>query len=64
MFDEYDDMITIEDLCMILSIGHNTAYNLLKSHKLKAFRMGRIWKIPKLAVEDYILSQSGLNKKK
>lgn len=63
MFDEYDDMITIEDLCTILSIGHNAAYKLLKSHKLKAFRMGRIWKIPKLAVEDYILSQSGLNKK-
>lgn len=37
MFDEYHDLITIEELCMILSIGKNIAYKLLQEEKIKAF---------------------------
>ena len=56
MFEEYDELITIDELCNILCIGRNTAYRLLKSNALQAFKIGRIWKIPKRAVEEYILS--------
>lgn len=35
---------------------------LLKENKIKAFRIGKIWKIPRLAVEEFILSQSNLKK--
>lgn len=49
------DLLTIEELCEILSIGSNTAYSLLKSGELVgAFRIGRIWKIPRQAVSNYI----------
>ncbi len=54
----YEQLITIEELCDMLAIGRNTAYRLLKEHKISAFRIGRIWKIPRGAVEDYIRDSS------
>lgn len=58
MFNEYNDLITLEEFCEILSIGKNTAYKLLNSNQIGAFRIGRIWKIPRIAVENYILQKS------
>ncbi|EEQ59209.1 DNA binding domain, excisionase family [Clostridiales bacterium 1_7_47FAA] len=63
MFNDYDDLLTIEELCSILLIGKNAAYTLLKTKQIKAFRIGRGWRVPKKSVELYILNQSGLNKK-
>jgi len=40
-------LITVEELCEELIIGKNTAYKLLTSGKIKGFRIGRIWKIPR-----------------
>lgn len=60
MFEPYDDLVTIEMLCEMLSIGKNVAYNLLNQKEIKAFRIGRVWKIPKKAVEEYILTSSNL----
>lgn len=62
MFNNYDELITIEDLCSMLSIGKNAAYKLLNDKQIHAFRIGRSWKIPKRSVELYILEQSGLEK--
>lgn len=36
-------------------------YDLLQSGKLKAYRNGRLWRIPKKSVIEYILEQSKLN---
>lgn len=59
MFQEnYNDMISLDDLCEMLSIGKNTAYCLLKTNQIKAFKIGRIWKIPRDAVSQYVISQS------
>lgn len=55
-----EELITIEELCEILSIGKNTAYRLLQNKEIKAFRIGRIWKISKAAVIDYIRKESGM----
>lgn len=49
-----EDIITLEELCDILAIGKNTAYQLLKNHKIAAFRIGRNWKIPRQSVTDFI----------
>ena len=49
------EILTIDDLGEMLLIGRNSAYKLLSSGKIKAFRIGnRIWKIPKSSVYDYI----------
>lgn len=58
MFEQYNDVLTPDEVCEILYIGKNSLYALLNSGKLKAFRNGRIWRIPKQAVIEYILSES------
>ena len=55
--DNYNDMISIDDLCEMLTIGRNTAYHLLKTDQIHAFKIGRIWKIPRESVSEYVLSQ-------
>ncbi len=60
MFEHYSDLVTVEELCEMLSIGKNAAYQLLSSGKLKAFRYNRVWKIPKQGVIEYVVVQSNL----
>ena len=60
MFNDYNDLVTVEELCEMLSIGKNSAYKLLASDDLKCFRSNRIWKIPKQGVIEYIKTQSNL----
>lgn len=54
LLDQYGDVINVEDLCDILFLGRNSAYRLLNSGCLGAFRVGRCWKIPKAAVIDFL----------
>lgn len=60
MDNDYTNLITLDELCELLMIGRNTAYHLLLSGKIKCFRVGRIWKIPKAGVNQYIREQSKL----
>ena len=53
MFDYYDTLITPEEVADMLNCGMNTTYKLLKTGKIKAMRIGRVWRIPKRAVQDY-----------
>ncbi len=48
------ELLTLEELCETLMIGRSTAYKLLHSGELRAFRIGRIWKIPKSGVIEYL----------
>ena len=54
MFEEYADVLTAEEACEALRIGYNAMYELLNSGKLKGFRNGRVWRIPKQSLEIYI----------
>ena len=58
IFDYYDTLITPEEAAEILGCGMNTMYKILKSGKLKAMRIGRIWKIPRRAGQEYIVTES------
>ena len=60
MLDQYQDIMTIYDVAEALFIGKNRVYELLEKGNLKGFRIGRVWKIPKEAVQEYILTQSRL----
>jgi len=62
-YNDSNELVTIEELCNILLIGRNTAYTLLNSGQIKAFKIGRIWKISRQAVNEYIMTQSKLEKK-
>lgn len=56
MFNDYSDIVTIDELCEMLRIGRNKAYELLRNGDIKAFRCGRLWIISKQAVKDFVLS--------
>lgn len=62
MLSEYPDILTTDEACEALRIGYNALYDLLQSGKLKAYRNGRLWRIPKKSVIEYILEQSKLNR--
>lgn len=57
MDEKITELLSIEDLMELLNVGKNTAYSLLETSKIKAFKIGRIWKVPRKAVEDYIYSE-------
>ena len=60
MYEVYEDIITIEECCEILRIGKNNCYNLLNSGQIRAFKIGRVWKIPRAAITEYISRKSTL----
>ncbi|MBD5502616.1 MAG: helix-turn-helix domain-containing protein [Lachnospiraceae bacterium] len=60
MFDHYQDVMDVYDVAEALCIGKNRVYELFGNGSLKGFRIGRVWKIPRAAVEEYILTQSRL----
>lgn len=60
MLEMFDDLMTVEEACEALKIGKNALYALLASRSLKGYRNGRVWRIPKRAVEEYILTQAHL----
>ena len=63
MLEEYPDILTVEEACEALRMGYNAMYDLLNSGKLKGFRNGRVWRIPKLAIKEYILESARIKVK-
>lgn len=58
-----NEIMQFEEVMEYLNIGKNTLYGLLKSGELNAFKIGKVWKIPRKSVDEYI-NQSLSNKKK
>lgn len=60
MFREYPDAVTPGQVQQMLGIGRRKAYELLKSGELPSIRMGRLYRIPKLSVIDYLCGNKTL----
>lgn len=58
MFDEYSDVLTVQDLMSALNIGKNKAYSLLKSNKIKSIKLGGIYRIPKKYLIEFVFSNN------
>ena len=54
---ENNDILRLEDVMKLLDVGKNTLYGLLKSGDINAFKIGKVWKIPKSSVDDYVRRQ-------
>jgi excisionase family DNA binding protein len=54
MLEEYPDILTVEEACEALRVGYNAMYELLNSGKVKAYRNGRVWRIPKASLVEFI----------
>ena len=59
MLNQYEDILTIFELAEILKIGNTQAYRLVRTGKIKAFKSGKDWKIPKQTVIQYICELLG-----
>lgn len=68
MFEEYPDILNVDEACELLRIGRNNFYKLLKAdngkgaNKLRAFKNGRVWKVPKVEIQKYVMEQSQIKK--
>lgn len=47
---ENNDILKLDDVMKLL-------YGLLKSGDINAFKIGKVWKIPKSSVDDYVRRQ-------
>ena len=58
MFEQYPDILTVEEVCEALRVGYNAVYELLNEGKLRAYKNGRVWRIPRDALKEYILKNT------
>lgn len=63
MYSEYENytLLTLDELCDELRIGKNAAYTLLNNGDIKAFRIGRVWKIPSFSINEFIINNANLH---
>lgn len=63
MLEMFPDIMDPNDVCEALRIGKNALYELLSTGRLKAYRNGRVWRVPKRAVVEYICNSANLTAK-
>lgn len=54
--ENYPDVLTPDEAMQVLSIGKNTIYKLLQSNAIKSLKIGKLYRIPKAYLQDFILS--------
>lgn len=57
MFDDYSDVVTVSELCKMLKIGKNTAYDLIHSGQIESIKVKRQIRIVKGSVIAFVKSQ-------
>ena len=54
-FEEYPDLLNIEQMCEMLgNISKKSGYKLLKEKKIKSIFIARRYKIPKIYILEYL----------
>ena len=61
MFEEYPDILSASEAMEALRVGENALYRLLNSGKLRAYKNGRNWLIPKEAMRQFVKEQAKIN---
>ena len=57
MFEEFNDVVTVNEMCMMLRIGRNAAYELLQTGEIKNIRVGKKYIIPKQSIVNFVNSK-------
>lgn len=58
MFKEYPDIVTVAQLQKMLGISRHQAYELINDGSIPGIKIGNAYKIPKVNVISYTLSQN------
>jgi len=59
LLKNYDDILSVKEVQRILKIGKNQAYELVTSGDIQSIRIGRVYKIPKTYLLNYIMRYEG-----
>ena len=54
MLKDYPDVMSIEQMCEILSISTKTGYRILREGKILSLKVGRDYRIPKAHLSTYL----------
>jgi len=57
MLSNYNDVLTVSDLAQVLGIGKNAAYDLANQRIIASIKIGRMHRIPKIYLVDFLTSQ-------
>lgn len=55
--DSICDVLTVKELAKLLRVGINNAYRLVREGTIKSVRVGRQYRIPRSAVQQYLETQ-------
>lgn len=55
ILDEYPNMLTVEQMCDILNINRETGYRMIRRGEFEFLKLGRVIRIPKSQIVDYII---------
>ena len=59
-FQEVPEVLTVLQLSHILNINEKTAYQLVRENQISHFKIGRVYRIPKIAVISYLDTVTGV----
>lgn len=59
MFEEYESIMRVDDVCEAISAGRNYIYRGLNQGILRRFRIGREWRIAREELIHYVNLKSG-----
>lgn len=54
IFADYPDIVDVKTMAKMLHIGLNTAYTLVDSNTISSIRIGRVHRIPKRNIINFI----------
>ena len=57
MFPDYPDIVDVKQLQQMLGVSRHLAYDLISSGRIRGIKIGNAYKLPKIKVIDYVLSQ-------
>ena len=59
-FQAFPDVLTVPQLSRMLNINEKTAYQLVREKQINHFKIGRTYRIPKMAVLNYLNAVTGV----
>ena len=54
----YGDVLEVKDIQEILKVGKNQAYALVSNGEIKSIKLGKVYKIPKLYLLEFLYGTS------
>lgn len=52
--NEYPDIVNTSQMCEMLKVGKSAGYRIIKQGKIKYFKIGNSYRIPKICVLSYM----------